>query len=207
MFELRLYKYDSTKESNGYRGTGDNDFSRFLAQGGEVNEDITQELDTAELTLYGLTTKDAFTPQTKFILDIVEKTALTENIVQTVHLVVARDIVSQPIISDDTYFDHHISFIEPSVVAQQRLVDNIAVTYKLKDVSLKAVPAYPLEEISIFNNFDDRFFTPDVNFGYYDVKESTFIRANYNVHGKLFYQITPNRDLLLRLAKKHTANI
>lgn len=202
MFELRLYKYDSTKESNGYRGTGDNDFSRFLAQGGEVNEDITQELDTAELTLYGLTTKDAFTPQTKFILDIVEKTALTENIVQTVHLVVARDIVSQPIISDDTYFDHHISFIEPSVVAQQRLVDNIAVTYKLKDVSLKAVPAYPLEEISIFNNFDDRFFTPDVNFGYYDVKESTFIRANYNVHGKLFYQINAESGFITPSGEK-----
>lgn len=185
MFELRLYKYDSTKESNGYRGTGDNDFSRFLAQGSEVNEDITQELDTGELTLYGLTTKDAFTPQTKFILDIVEKTALTENIVQTVHLVVARDIVNQPILSDDTYFDHHISFIEPSVIAQQRVVDNIAVTYKLKDVSLDVKPAYPTEQLSSFNLLS-RVFTPSTNFGYYTKDVGLFSHESYYVHGKYF---------------------
>lgn len=185
MFELRLYKYDSTQESNGYRGTGDNDFSRFLAQGGEVNEDITQELDTGELTLYGLTIKDAFTPQTKFILDIVEKTTLTENIVQTVHLVVGRDIVNQPILSDDTYFDHHISFIEPSVIAQQRVVDNIAVTYKLKDVSLDVKPSYPTDQTSSFN-LSSRAYTPTVNFGYYTKDPSLFVHDAYYVHGKYF---------------------
>ena len=46
-------------------------------------------------------------------------------------------MVSKPVLSDDNYFDHHITFIEASALAQGRLVDNISVTYKLQDVSLE----------------------------------------------------------------------
>ena len=130
MFQIKVYKYDSTQEANGYRGQ---EFSGAILQGCETKEDITQELDTAEITLCGQTFREEFLPQTKFIVDFIEQEGV-EPI--TSHWVVQKDMVEQPIMSDDNYFDHHISLIEPSVVAQQRLVDNIAVTYKLKDVSL-----------------------------------------------------------------------
>ena len=145
MFKVKLYKYDSSQEANGYRGVGENDFSRFVAQGQDVGEDITQILDTGELTLYGLPFQKAFDPETKFILDIVEygTEVPIEQIVETRHWQVSRDTPNQPILSDNNYFDHHISFVEPSVTAQKRLVDNISATYKLKDVNLEERPAYP----------------------------------------------------------------
>jgi len=144
MFKICFYKYDSAQEANGYRGVGENNFSSFVAQGENVGEDIKQVLDTGEITLYGLNFEKSFDPQTKFIMDIVEYGEnLPETIVETRHFVVSRDTVSQPILSDNNYFDHHISLIEPSVIAQTRLVDNISSTYKLKDVSLEERPAFP----------------------------------------------------------------
>lgn len=84
MFTVQIHKYDSTKD--GYRGE---DFSRFLAQGQDLGEDITQVLDTAEITLYGLPSKKAFDPETKFIIDVLEN----GTIVNTVHFP-CREILS-----------------------------------------------------------------------------------------------------------------
>ena len=170
MFTVQIHKYDSTKD--GYRGE---DFSRFLAQGQDLGEDITQVLDTAEITLYGLLSKKAFDPETKFIIDVLENGA----IVNTVHFSVSRDIVNQPIMSDDNYFDHHISFIEPSVVSQKRLVDNIASTYKLKDVSLEEKPAYPSGKAGF--NLLPKHSPPSINFGVYESNNKA-----YRVSGKFF---------------------
>lgn len=170
MFTVQIHKYDSTKD--GYRGE---DFSRFLAQGQDVGEDITQVLDTAEITLYGLPSKKAFDPETKFIIDVLEN----GTIVYTVHFSVSRDIVNQPVMSDDNYFDHHISFIEPSVVSQKRLVDNIASTYKLKDVSLQEIPAYPSETAGF--NLLPKHSPPSINFGVYESNN-----VAYRVSGKFF---------------------
>ena len=163
MFKVKLYKYDSTQEDNGYRGTGENDFSPFVLQAHEQSEDITQILDTSEITLVGLPFQQAFDPETKFILDVIEVNDLgVENIVSTTHWIVSRDTPEQPILSDNHYFNHHLSFIEPSAVAQKRLVDNIAVTYKLKDVSLQELPAFPIQPISF--TIESGQTTPPVNF-------------------------------------------
>jgi hypothetical protein len=164
VIERKIYLYDSSQESNGYRGQ---DFSSHILQGNEEKEDITQELDTAEITLCGLPFSNEFDPETKFILDIWEDGVLIES--ATRHFCVARDIVNQPILSDDNYFDHHISFIEPSVNAQKRLVDNISVTYKLKDVNLKEVVAYPLDSAIMSIIRPD--FTPSYNFGEVTISE------------------------------------
>lgn len=161
MFVTKLYKYDSTQEANGYRGE---DFSPYVLQGSNIKEDITQELDTAELTLAGLSFNTEFAPETKFILDIVDKQIDQETIAQTSHLCVSRDIVNQPILSDNNYYDHHLYFIEPSVVAQKRLVDNIAITYKLKDVTLENQPAYDTSLTPSFKNQSSSFI-PNGNFG------------------------------------------
>lgn len=162
MLKIKIYKYDSTQESNGYRGT---DYSDYVLQGFQDTEDITQELDTSEITLCGLTQSKEFDPETKFIIQIVDFDIENGEIIQnTLHRVVSRDIVSQPILSDDTYYDHHISFIEPSVIAQKRLVDNISATYKLKDVTLKQDPYYPEQEL-VMDFTESGSYVPSRNFG------------------------------------------
>lgn len=182
MIERKIYLYDSSQEQNGYRGA---DFSAHILQGNEETEDITQELDTAEITLCGLNIQKEFAPETKFILDVWENGEIIES--KTKHFCVARDIVNQPILSDDTYFDHHISFIEPSVIAQKRLVDNIATTYKLKDVTLKEVPSFPDTQVSFY--IQPSAFVPEINFGETRVDNSTsaatFITSTF-LSGKYF---------------------
>lgn len=194
MFKIRLYLYDSTQESNGYRGA---DLSKYVLQGQQYTEDITQVLDTSEITLAGFPQKESFAPETKFIADIVEFNELNEISTTTVHLCVASDTPSQPIMSDDTYFDHHISFVEPSVVAQKRLVDNISTTYKLKDVSLQEVPAFP-QSVANFN-IQSSIYIPEKNFGIYSEKISG-IDHSFTVWGKYFqiegspYMLTPSGE-------------
>jgi len=186
MFKVKVYKYDSTQEANGYRGIGDDDFSSFVMQGEDLTEDITQVMDTNEITLAGLPFQKAFDPETKFIIDIVEYGGISneETIVETLHRVVERDVPNQTILSDNNYFDHHISFIEPSVIAQKRLVDNISATYKLKDVTLKEVPAYPDTEISTY--LEPSVYIPSKNFGLIRNKVTAdAVNANF-VSGKYF---------------------
>lgn len=161
MFKTKVYLYDSSQEANGYRGQ---DFSKYVLQGDQNGEDVTQEIDTSEITLVGLSFEKSFDPETKFIIDFVEiGTDGTEIILETQHRIVSRDTPNKPILSDDNYFDHHISLTEPSAVAQKRLVDNISTTYKLKDVTLKEIPAFPDTKVSF--NIQNSAFTPDINFG------------------------------------------
>ena len=177
MNKTRLYLYDKTQESNGYRGT---DLSAYVMQGDELAERLNNELDTAFVTLAGYSEKEGFAPTTKMIMDKVTDGV----IVATYHWMVDEDLVEKPILSDDTYFDHHISLIEPSVVAQKRPVDNIAVTYKLKDVSLQTLPAFDTEEV-VSPVYRASQFTPDVEFVHFD----TIIGNNrqYTTHfGKYF---------------------
>ena len=184
MFKVNVYKYDSTQEENGYKGE---DFSQHILQGSEFLEDITQELDTAEITLSGLPFSKEFDPETKLIIELVDDSLDEENVnrVKTYHFCVDDDVVNQPILSDNNYFDHHISLIEPSVVAQKRLVDNISATYKLKDVTLTETTPYPNKPITL--NFADSQFVPSSNFkASYDIG---FLKDSYEIsNGKYFVQ-------------------
>lgn len=189
MYFTKLYKYDSSKEANGYRGE---DFSRHLQIGSQNKEDITQELDTAEITLAGLSFEESFSPETKIIVDIVETNELgEENIIETQHFCISNDTVQKPILADDGYFDHHISFIEPSVVAQKRLVDNISATYQLKDVSLQEKPAIPDTKQSLY--IESSIYTPENNFGYYQT--GGWSSSTYRVWGK-YFQLEGNLQIL-----------
>lgn len=156
-FETRLYKYDSNKEADNYRGE---DFSIYILQGDSDVDDLTEVLDVVNLTLVDLPFAKEFSPLTKFIYEkwqyiesgtnkAVNKASNKE--IELVmykdwHLCVAEDVVSQPVISDNTKFDHAITFNEASVDAQKRIVDNIAVTYKLQDVTLEETPTYNVDQ-------------------------------------------------------------
>ena len=177
MNKTRLYLYDKTQESNGYRGT---DLSAYVMQGDELAERLNNELDTAFVTLAGYSEKEGFAPTTKMIMDKV-----TDGVIAaTYHWMVDEDLVEKPILSDDTYFDHHISLIEPSVVAQKRPVDNIAVTYKLKDVSLQTLPAFDTEEVAVPANRKSEY-NPSENFGIKEESSLIYFRRTTRF-GKYF---------------------
>ena len=161
MLKIKIYKYNRAEESNGYRGE---DYSAYVLQGFQDTEDITQEMDTSEITLAGVSFQKEFDPETKFIIDVTQTNELGEDeIVKTLDRVCSRDMVEQLILSDDTYFNHHLSLVEPSVIAQKRVVDNISTTYKLKDVTLEQTPIYPSNNFTMIN--DNSSYTSAYQFG------------------------------------------
>lgn len=182
MIFTKLYKYDSSQENNAYRGE---DFSKHILIGDSDVDDLTEILDVVELTLVGLPFGKEFEPTTKFILEKWEEIINNDgtksmNMWKDWHLAVAQDLVSQPILSDNNYFNHTITFNEASVISQGRLVDNISVTYKLKDVTLdgkssidpnaKVVPSIVnvdrtyTENFAVWNNYFDAGFRSANNF-------------------------------------------
>lgn len=148
MIVAKVYKYDSTQEENGYKGE---DFSKYAVLGYSSIDNLEDTLDTFSISLVGLPFRKEFAPKTKFIIELYDETIDPDTGEKSLtlwnepfHLVVDSDVVEQPIISDDTYFTHNLSLIEPSVDTQSRLVDNISVTYKLQDVTLEEQPTYDI---------------------------------------------------------------
>ena len=172
MIELKLYKYNSQQLD--YKGL---DLSKYLAQGNSYTEDISQELDVGEITLYGFPQKKEFDPSTKFIYEIWENGELKN----TIHLVCDKDMVSLPQLSDSEYYDHHISMIEPSVLAQKRAVDNISTTYKLKEVNLSQQSTFSDEDETTSFNVNNNIDNLQGNFGYVVQSYTTT-----NIYGKYF---------------------
>ena len=188
MIITKLYKYDSSQENNGYRGE---DFSKYILQGGGDIDNLDDTLDTAEITLVGLPFREEFAPSTKFILEKWQEQIGADgnpvlNMWKDFHLVVSTDAVEQPILSDNSYFNHSLSLIEPSVEAQSRLVDNIAVTYRLKDVTLESKPTYDVNAKAI-KNINSVNPIPPQNYG---VSEG-FIWDKYTI-GHHFVWVMPN---------------
>jgi hypothetical protein len=188
MIITKLYKYDSTQENNNYRGE---DFSKYILVGDSDTDDLTEVLDTVELTLAGLPFGEEFEPKTKFIYEKWEDiTDLQGNktlqLWKDWHIVVAEDVVSQPILSDNNYFNHNISFLEASAIAQGRLVDNIAITYRLKDINLDGKTTIN-ENAKASVTLQNIEWTPTEDFTYY----LNYFANGYR-NGKRFYWKFPN---------------
>lgn len=135
MVETRLYLYDSSQAD--YKGTN---YSANILTGNIWTDDLTEVLDVAEITLVGLDRSEEFDPTTKFIMELYD--TQSQMVVETLSLCVAEDLVSQPILSDDNYFNHAITFNEASVVAQGRIVDNCSETFELKNVNINDESVY-----------------------------------------------------------------
>ena len=188
MIITKLYLYDSSQEANNYRGT---DYSKYVVLADSDVDDLTEVLDTVELTLAGLPFSEEFDPKTKFIYEKWEEIKNDDGTTSLSmwkdwHLCVNEDIVSQPILSDDNYFNHTISFIEASAIAQGRLVDNISVTYRLKDVTLDGKTAID-ENAKASVNLQNLEWTPSENFAVWN----NYFDAGLRV-GKQFYWRFPN---------------
>lgn len=148
----KLYKYDSS--ATNYKGT---DYSQYILADYDYIEDLTEVLDACNITLVGLQQNKPFEPTTKFIFEIYtteDDGSLSNLPVNTYHLVVQQDIVVQPIMSDDEYFTHNISFLEASAIAQGRIVDDMTLTYKLKEVTLNKEATINLSQNAPVNPVD-----------------------------------------------------
>lgn len=137
MIETKVYLYDSSKSD--YKGT---DYSANVLAGNGWADDLTETLDVASLTLVGLPFSEEFDPTTKFIVELWDTNVNTEFPYTTLSLAVEEDVVSQPVLSDDNYFNHAITFNEASVIAQGRVVDNCSETFELKNVNINDESVY-----------------------------------------------------------------
>lgn len=189
----KIYKYDKSREHNGYRGE---DFSPYVLQGFQNQDNLEDTLDTLDITLAGLSFREEFSPKTKFIVELYDenidkdgnKTLSLWND-KPLHLMVDTDTVEQPVISDDTYFNHHLSLIEPSVDAQNRLVDNISVTYKLQDVTLNIIPSFDLSLTTKLNLTN----TPTTGTNFKWGQEGKFWHiTSYYIQGHKFEWVLPD---------------
>ena len=159
MIHTKLYLYN--RNAQDYKGT---DYSKYVLQGDQKTDDLTDVLDVVNLTLAGLTRAEEFEPTTKFIYEkwydvYDEQGNATQVLWKSWDIMVAEDLVEKPILSDDNYYNHQITFNEASVVAQGRIVDNIATTYRLKDVSLDTIVQVDSEKESLItkNDFENSF--------------------------------------------------
>ncbi len=125
LFELRLYLYDSTK----LNGLGTE--LQNVMIGSKISSCLDDTLDTAEITLNGITTKDPYKPLTKFVA-VLTQGGLNP---QYFHYELRYDLVEKLSMSENLY-RHTLSLGNPAISCQKRTCDNFAISYRLKDVTL-----------------------------------------------------------------------
>lgn len=110
------------------------DYSSSVLLGHDWTDNLDDTINTANITLAGLSFQKEFAPSTSATMILQEYGEETIINSKTISWVIGSDIVEKKILSSETYYDHHIVLKEPNVIAQQRVCDNMAVTYKLRDV-------------------------------------------------------------------------
>lgn len=110
------------------------DYSSSVLLGHDWTDNLDDTINTANITLAGLSFQKEFAPSTYATMILQEYGEETIINSKTISWVIGSDIVEKKILSSETYYDHHIVLKEPNVIAQQRVCDNMAVTYKLRDV-------------------------------------------------------------------------
>jgi len=198
MNTIKVYLYDSN--ATDYKGT---DYTSYVVQGAGNIEKLNSEVDTSTIVLQGLSFREEFTPHTMFVID----ECFNDDIINTWHRVVQQDTVSQPILSDNNYFTHTIALSEPSIVAQQRLVDNVSITYKLKDVSLKQVELVEVTKEMVVDTKDEPTLNPSIITRFGKVQETTAEGTIINTYsfGK-YIDWTPSRSGATKLVEICDAN-
>jgi hypothetical protein len=128
---------------NGQKST---EYTKYLTAPIYIEERLDETMDQGEIILdcMPIKTKTAFPPKTKFRLE----RYLTEDYTdhpQYWDMVVEHDDVEEyP--GMPGYCCHRIHLIEASVIAQGMHVDNIALTYELKDVKMNYKTTQSYEE-------------------------------------------------------------
>lgn len=128
MYYWRVFLWE-----NGVKST---EYTNYLVAPVYIEDRLDETMDTGEIILEGMpiATRNAFQPKTKFRLERY-LTADYSDTPRKWDLIVDHDDVEEYVGMAEICC-HRIYLIEASVVAQGMHVDNIALTYELKDVSL-----------------------------------------------------------------------
>lgn len=128
MYYWRVFLWE-----NGVKST---EYTKHLVAPVYIEDRLNETMDTGEIILEGMpiSTRNAFQPKTKFRLERYLKADYSDT-PRKWDFVVEHDDVEEYVGLPEVCC-HRIHLIEASVVAQGMHVDNIALTYELKDVSL-----------------------------------------------------------------------
>lgn len=165
------------------------DYSSPILLGHDWTDNLDDTINTANITLAGLSFQKEFAPSTSATMILREYGEETIINSKTISWVIGSDIVEKKILSSETYYDHHIVLKEPNVIAQQRVCDNMAVTYKLRDVFSPHKGTTAGIPLSAQNYRREKNITPKMNF---HPLTTSIVAANTAYIGHKFEWIMPD---------------
>ena len=175
--EIKLLKQnenDGNKEEEFY------DFSKYVQMGVGQTLNLDDTLKTMNITLEGLPFKKKFEPTSMFRVRLTQYNATDDETTELEYdYALQEDYVEQPNLAED-YYTHNLSLIDVGVVAQTRPVDNMAVTYKLQNVTT-TTQSVDLNEKIVLNinnaNAEDTFYpSGNYHFGRNEDKTTVYYR-------------------------------
>ena len=128
------------KQSDGNKADSFYDFSDYVQIGFGQVLNLDDTVDTMELQLVGLPFRQEFEPTSMFRVTIYqpfEDEGETSQFEKVYDYALQQDDVEQPNMAEELY-THNLTLANGAIIAQQKTVDNIAVTYKLQDVALES---------------------------------------------------------------------
>ena len=129
------------------------DFSKYAQIGFGQTLNLDDTIDTMSIVLMGLPFRKEFEPTSLFRITISQPFIDDDNnesqFEKVYDYALQQDDVEQPDMSDDNYFIHNLTLCNPAIIAQQRTVDNIAITYKLQDVYLDSTDIRSIDFFSL----------------------------------------------------------
>lgn len=142
------------------------DFSQYVQMGVGQSLNLDDTLKTMNITLEGLPFKKKFEPTSMFRVRLTQfNYEDNEEIEKVYDYALQQDDVEQPNLAED-YYTHSLSLIDVGVIAQNRPVDNMAVTYKLQNVvtTTQSVDLNEKVVLDINNANVDNPFKPHANY-------------------------------------------
>lgn len=137
LIKLRVYKYNSLA----LNGCGEE--LQNVMIGGKITSCLDDTLDTAEISINGVSESEPYKPLTKFVVVLEQENQET----QYYHYELRYDSVEKLSMSDNLY-KHTLYLGNPAISCQKRTCDNFAISYRIKDVRL--------DDTSIDSGFSQR---------------------------------------------------
>lgn len=128
------------KQNDGRETDDKYDFSKYVQIGYGQTLCLDDTIDTMSLQLVNMPFRQEFEPTSLFRILISQEVFEEDEkgfITKTYDFALQQDDVEQPNMAEEL-FTHNLTLSNPSILAQQKTVDNIAVTYKLQNVSLES---------------------------------------------------------------------
>lgn len=158
-YYYKLFLWENGKKSE--------DLTKYLTMPIFIEDRLNEELDTGEvvLDLVPITKKAPYAPKTKMRIERYTKKDFSDT-PKTWDFVVDHDDVEE-YAGEPRICCHRISLIEPSVIAQNIHVDNIALTYELQDVTTN-YKTYSSDSTKIVPNIQNGGYSQPIHIKNYD---------------------------------------